>query len=754
MTNKSTENRLQQHKSFINDSFSLLIIDINNIIQHVNPMFCELFKYAPSELIGKSFYQVLIPELQNILTQTLEVKENKESSTVLTIKDKEGKNHWFKTYITPFHTQDGDLEEIYLIMSEMNEYMEARDNTRTQAALYQIIEITNKNISTKQMLTECLDVLLNLSWFKVEGKGGFMLKEKDKEELNMVTHKGLGEDLLKMCNVVPFGTCLCGIAAQTKQFVHASCIDHRHHNRPEGMTPHGHYNIPILWRDEVLGVIVLYLEHGYAKKQSDESFLKIVAETIAATLYRKRIQKEQEDYLRTQQSQAVLYQIIETSNKPTEEEEMVGDCLEILLNINWLKVQNKGGVFLKDLQKDELKLIAHKGLGESLLKMCKIVPFGTCLCGIAAQTKKFVHASCVDHRHHNKPEGMTPHGHYNIPILWREEVLGVIVLYLEHGHQKSKFEKEFLTRVSETIAAAIFRKRTRRTKDRQAQEIQNQNNELNVLHQNVLESHKLLKLQTEQLKKKQGDVIASITYAKRIQSALIPQKSNFANLFEDSFILDKPRDIVGGDFCWFMERNNLVFVIVADCTGHGVPGAFMTVIANNIIDDIIKERGYVIPTQILDSLDKGIKKALHQEQTKNNDGMDLTLTVIDKVDKKIYFSGASSPLIYLTQEGSLTEIKGTRRHIGGSQVIKKQDDFKMEIINIEKNTWFYLFTDGYRDQFRDETQKYGKKRFRELLQSLHQLSGEEQHQRLEAVLAWWSGEHKQIDDILCLGFKL
>jgi serine phosphatase RsbU (regulator of sigma subunit) len=249
---------------------------------------------------------------------------------------------------------------------------------------------------------------------------------------------------------------------------------------------------------------------------------------------------------------------------------------------------------------------------------------------------------------------------------------------------------------------------------------------------------------------------SSINYAKRIQEAMLPKMELQNKLLPDSFILLKPRDSVSGDFYWFTEikswYNPDVVFTAADCTGHGVPGAFMSLIGINALNGIIG-KGIAEVDQILNALDTEIQAALQQETTGNNDGMDVALCIYRKEKNTLEFSGAKSPLVYI-QDKKLFQIKGDVHSIGGSRS-KKEFLFKKHQVTIDKPTMIYLFSDGYRDQFggKDNT-KFMSKKFNELLLKIHHLPLHEQKEILEIKIEEWKSGRHQTDDILVMGIRL
>lgn len=258
--------------------------------------------------------------------------------------------------------------------------------------------------------------------------------------------------------------------------------------------------------------------------------------------------------------------------------------------------------------------------------------------------------------------------------------------------------------------------------------------------------------QKEIIEKKNINITASITYAERIQKASLPQIEAIQTELTNSFILFKPKDIVSGDFYWFSKLGNKIIIAAVDCTGHGVPGAFMSLVGLNLLSAIVNENKITETNLILEELHKRVRIALRQDITSNQDGMDMSLCVIDKVEKKIEFTGARNPLIYI-QNNTLFRIKGDKRGIGGTQ--STHSTFTKHTISFQEKTSFYLFTDGYQDQFGGENdRKFMIKNMMDMFLKNHQLPMKEQKQIYEDKIIKWMQSSKQIDDILMIGFQL
>ncbi len=260
----------------------------------------------------------------------------------------------------------------------------------------------------------------------------------------------------------------------------------------------------------------------------------------------------------------------------------------------------------------------------------------------------------------------------------------------------------------------------------------------------------------EKIDQQNKNIKSSINYAKRIQEAMLPKIDQHPGIFDNSFILFKPRDVVSGDFYWISEVKNekhtdIAFAAV-DCTGHGVPGAFMSMIGINALNGLVNH-GITETNKILDSLDYEIRTALRQEITGNNDGMDVALCIYRQQEQILEFSGAKNPLVYI-QDGNLVQIKGDVHSIGGVKN-KQAFFFKKHAVKIDRPTVVYLFSDGYKDQFGGkENGKFLSKRLHKLLLDIHQQPMAEQMNILQRTIEEWKGDREQTDDILVIGLKL
>ena len=293
----------------------------------------------------------------------------------------------------------------------------------------------------------------------------------------------------------------------------------------------------------------------------------------------------------------------------------------------------------------------------------------------------------------------------------------------------------------------------------------------------LAESNKLLEVKNEIIEEKNKDITDSINYAKRIQEAILPPKELKNKLFPESFLLFQPRDIVSGDFYWFSEKNGKKLLAAVDCTGHGVPGAFMSMIGNGFLNQIVNEKGVTKPSEILEHLRTLIISSLKQSGAdgENKDGMDISLLSFDDKEGTVEYAGANNPLWIIRKNEErvnptekqfaitnmltntlplpvIEEIKADKQPIG--IYLTELKPFTNHTIKIHPGDSLYIFTDGFVDQMGGPTgKKFKSKTFKELLFSIHNLPMNEQEKAIRKTLDNWKMDFDQTDDILVIGIR-
>jgi ligand-binding sensor domain-containing protein/serine phosphatase RsbU (regulator of sigma subunit) len=277
----------------------------------------------------------------------------------------------------------------------------------------------------------------------------------------------------------------------------------------------------------------------------------------------------------------------------------------------------------------------------------------------------------------------------------------------------------------------------------------------------VAERTRVLNKRTRQLehahdviKEKNRNILDSIRYARRIQQAILPAADRMRMVLEDYFIIFKPRDIVSGDFYWFGQNEDNYFIAAVDCTGHGVPGALLSMIGNMMLNEIVSEKSLSDPAQLLSNLHQGVRSALKQEnrEAMADDGMDVGVCMFDLKKGKITFAGAGRPLYYI-KNSDLFEIKGDRKAIGGRQK-EEHRTFTNHTIDFPSGVTLYLTTDGFVDQSNQKNKKYGSQRLKQFLKTNAHLSMDQQKEALLKELDSHQGKEEQRDDITIIGIKL
>jgi serine phosphatase RsbU (regulator of sigma subunit) len=263
-----------------------------------------------------------------------------------------------------------------------------------------------------------------------------------------------------------------------------------------------------------------------------------------------------------------------------------------------------------------------------------------------------------------------------------------------------------------------------------------------------------VKERTSKIEAQKEEITSSIEYASRIQRAMLPVEDHFKDVFSDYFILFKPRDIVSGDFYWIGEDDKHYFFTVADCTGHGVPGAFMGTMGISTLNEIIANNRELQANTVLNILREKTKTALHQtgKMGEANDGMDVAFCVLNKNRKMLQFSGAFNPLL-LFQGGELKEYKADRMPIGIHYGSEKS--FTNHVVTVSRGDTVYIFSDGFSSQFGGpDGTKYKSSNLKKLLSEIYYRPMVEQRNILENEFAKWKGSCDQVDDITIIGVRI
>ena len=333
-----------------------------------------------------------------------------------------------------------------------------------------------------------------------------------------------------------------------------------------------------------------------------------------------------------------------------------------------------------------------------------------------------------------------------VPIISEGKVLGVI----DSEHPDKNFYTQEDLRILITIASMTSFKLVEAGAQQEL-----------LQHRDHLEN--LVEIQTQELRstinqlqhsnfEKENlliEITDSITYAKNIQTAILPSKKNVKKLLRESFIYYKPKDIVAGDFYWLQERNNKVLFAAADCTGHGVPGAMISVVCNNALNRSVREYGLTEPGKILDKTREIVKEEFEKSGKEVNDGMDIALCSLE--GNQLKYAGARIP-VWIIRDGEIIEIKADRQPIGK---YGHQKSYTTHTFNLQEGDSIYIFSDGFVDQFGGEKgKKFKMQPFRDLLLSIQENTMYDQKTIIYKTFEDWKGTLEQIDDICVIGVRV
>lgn len=273
------------------------------------------------------------------------------------------------------------------------------------------------------------------------------------------------------------------------------------------------------------------------------------------------------------------------------------------------------------------------------------------------------------------------------------------------------------------------------------------------MNEDLYQKNEAITAQKDKIEKQHNAIISSINYAKRIQKAMLPVNEIFRDNFQDYFIIYQPRDVVSGDFYWAEKIHDKLIYAVADCTGHGVPGAMVSMLGISLLNKITTQDMTLTTAEILERLRKETKKSFKQTNYGKNatkDGMDIALCIVDTNTKELQYSGAYNSL-YIHRKNELIKLKANKQPIG---MHPKEEDFINHEIQLEKNDILYSFSDGFVDQFNPKGEKYKINRFKTLLTEIAENNLQEQKQIIEREFYDWKSDKSQIDDVVIVGIKI
>ncbi len=690
-----------------------------------------------------------------------------------------------------------------------------------QAAMAQILQrVTDTSITLNEFLQFALDSTIKQPWLNIVNKGSIFITNSE-GNLKMVAERDLGV-LTKTCAIIKPGQCLCGKALKEKKLLFHDCVDEAHEIRPTGMKAHGHYNVPLLFEDRVVGVLNLYVEHGHKQTAKEKSFLTTLAGVLASVIQRRQIQTaldmqtsklfQQNKELTTlketiEGKEQQLQRIIENQGEGFILIDLKGNvtysntsALEILridkeailtknlihfFNEDRLSELRKKTENLEKYQKysfEELAQTANKDLifiqatitsnyNNSDKKIGYIINFRD-ITVLKKNEEKLKNANIALKKYYVALEqspltivitNTKAQMEYVNPAFTKTSGYSLGEMKITPRLLKSgKTPIETYKNMWETIRAGKIWKGEFINKKRNGQEYIERaviapikNTTGNIINYVAIKEDITQRRRNEQKLKEQHILIEkafrnindSINYARTLQKSLL-NKNKLQELFKDKYsLLFIPRDKVSGDFFYVNKILKWLIFAVGDCTGHGVPGAFLSVMSYSFIDEIVRNSEVNNPAQALELLRSRIKQTFANG---TKDGLDIALCAIDTQKNTLLYAGAYNPLVII-RGAELIETKATYNPIGH---YRQEHPFELHQIALEAKDRIYLFSDGFVDQFGGErNRKFMRKRFYNVLQELTEIPINEQSEILREIFTKWRGANEQIDDVSVLGIE-
>ncbi|HMX18461.1 MAG TPA: PAS domain S-box protein [Anaerolineales bacterium] len=453
---------------------TVIIMDRNGLIEYVNPKFTEVTGYSPEEAAGKSPIA--------LMQQVEEIPDFREDDWWFTVNNgqiwqgefrnhrKDGSVFWESASIAPVHGRDGEITNFIEIKQDVTEQKILQEQLQKQNDYLSILHQVTLDLLNRRDLTDLLKTIVTHSALLLDAPfSELMLVEGDKLVVKAVTDNQL--DILEE-KVGRDQASLSWKAFDTLQPVLLEDYSTWSGHRPkyDDFQLHAVADFPVVAGDHCFGVLALGRnkpDYPFTPEQTQTGilFARLVALVLDnVNLYDSAMQeimereRVQASLQRSNQQQQVINSLLKVSLENRSMDEVLGSILDEILSIDWLTISPKGGVFLFNKQTNLLELRTHRNLSPHLQSLCAGVALGHCLCGRAAQTRQIQFADCLDERHETRYEGIEEHGHYNIPIVDGEDILGVIVLYLPHGYQKSENDLVFLNSVADAVKGIMQRK--------------------------------------------------------------------------------------------------------------------------------------------------------------------------------------------------------------------------------------------------------------------------------------------------------
>jgi len=747
--------------SDINNSVAILDKDIK--IEWINNGFSNLTGYKLEEIKGQILLDyskgALWSQEKSDYVRQLFLAKKPFNFEYLSYK-KNGKLYWIDTNVTPSFNEEGELTKYITVGTDITQKKKAEIELKHSYESARLLSEIGVGITAAITVDEIVDlvykkinVLMDATCF------GVGLLDYEKNVLNFVSFIEKGRK---------YRDVTCGLDEKNKlgvMTITKDCEYHIHNLDKEykdfmkvepgivaGELPQSIIYIPLRSKGKSIGVFTVQSFEKYAYQQNHFNLAKNIANYVAIAIEKALLYQGMEEEVKNRTTEIIHQkdELLQTySNTKLLSE--IGQNIASTLNFNdiFQTVHSKVsrlmdaemfGVRIYDKGKNEVELRYEIESG-------KLDPVTT----ISMDDKDNYTVWCIDNKadifiKDNDIEyinyidsfkvisGKAPRSLIFTPMMINEEVIGVITVQSMRVNAFERHHLDLLKSLGAYVGSAL----------------------INGSLYSTLESK--VEERTLDLAEKNKSITDSINYAKRIQNGILPSEKLMRGLLPKSFIYFKPKDIVSGDFYWMAEKNGKIFVAVVDCTGHGVPGAFMSIIGESLLEQAINEPYITRTSHILNFIQEGLQKLFEQEHSNDSyddifDGMDMSLCAINIHKKRIEYSGACNSL-FKVRDGEVERIRGDKFGISAIDYGLKRE-FTSEYVSFEAGDAFYLFSDGVPDQFGGERRKkFGYKNTSKLLSDISQFGMAKQREVVEKTLEDWGKEVEQTDDICFFGFKI
>ena len=624
------------------------------------------------------------------------------------------------------------VEKQQQLLAEQNKKLQSK------ATLYKILQACSSDNNLHGILKIVLQQLLKTDLIGKEEKGFISLAQEKQNTWVIKYSQNLSDSELKNIQSLPYENCICGTKYVNSKVEFCET--------DSGLN---HFNVPIINNSEVQGVIILYSSLSVKKMKEAEEFLNSIGILLGETIYRHKISDKLrmahiENTIKKKEIQRAHVKV----NQSLQKQEAINDLMGAIIRNENIgeKVYNYAseifnGIFIRRLNitlfnfdKETVKFyfLRENGIEKIRNKDFPLSDFSVETIDALKRNQRVIVQSVKEKETKSKTDKQMMRNNIDsfasFPLMIDGVLLGSFNISFEEKIKFTDEQEGFISMLIEGITIAI-------NQNLLFTEIYSMNDKLTSLN---------------------AEIKSSINYALKLQQSVLPSQAEQDKIFNKKFVILKQKDVVGGDFYWMREYENGIKMIAAiDCTGHGIPGAFMTMLSRVLLREAANMQGLRCPSEILTQIDTAIRTIFKQHDYESmQDGMDMSICVIDENQNKISFSAAQRPIVLkLKDEKTLVVEKGSKYPVGG--YFDNNKEFKMLSYNLDEVEQFYMFSDGFVDQFGGpNVKKYGTRQFVKTLNLIATMPMHLQKDFLINELDNWKGELDQIDDILVLGVKL